>query len=326
MPPQTDEPSEGAAVNRPSIGGHLAIMRVDHWFKNVFILPGIVVALTISDDTDHAGLFWRIVIGFLAMCLVASSNYVINEVLDADYDKHHPLKRLRPVPSGLVSIPAACVQWLVLVIVAVGLGLLVSNAFALIVMSLWAMGCIYNIPPLRSKDRAYLDVLSESVNNPIRMLAGWYMVGPDAVTPISLLLSYWLIGCYFMAIKRYSEYRYIGDETAATTYRKSFGHYTESRLLTSIMFYASAAMLFLGVFVMRYRLEIVLSFPMIALVMASYLNLGLQSDSPAQRPESLYREPGLMIACGLCTVGLILCLYFDMPWLADLVTPLAPTR
>ena len=123
------------------------------------------------------------------------------------------------------------------------------------------MGCAYNIKPVRLKDLPYFDVLSESVNNPLRMLAGWYMTGILVFAPLSLLLSYWMVGCYFMAIKRYSEYRDIGDPTRAAAYRKSFGYYTPERLLVSIVFYASAAMLFLGAFIMRYRLELILVLP-----------------------------------------------------------------
>ena len=126
------------------------------------------------------------------------------------------------------------------------------------------MGCAYNIKPVRMKDLPYFDVLSESVNNPLRMLAGWYMTGILVFAPTSLLVSYWMVGCYFMAIKRYSEFRDIGDPVRATAYRKSFGYYTLDRLLVSIVFYASAAMLFLGAFIMRYRLELILSFPLVA--------------------------------------------------------------
>ena len=90
-------------------------------------------------------------------------------------------------------------------------------------LALWVMGCVYNIPPVRSKDLPYLDVLSESINNPLRMLAGWYMTGIDAFAPTSLLLSYWMVGCYFMAIKRYAEYNEIDDPERAAAYRSSFG-------------------------------------------------------------------------------------------------------
>jgi hypothetical protein len=45
------------------------------------------------------------------------------------------------------------------------------------------MGCIYNIPPIRSKDVPYIDVLSESINNPLRMLAGWFIASTASVAP-----------------------------------------------------------------------------------------------------------------------------------------------
>ena len=48
-------------------------------------------------------------------------------------------------------------------------------------------------------------MLTESVNNPLRMLLGWYAVTSVVVPPVSLLVAYWMIGCYFMALKRYSE-------------------------------------------------------------------------------------------------------------------------
>ena len=115
---------------------------------------------------------------------------------------------------------------------------------------------------VRSKDVPYVDVMSEAVNNPLRMLAGWFIVGSESVAPGSLLLSYWMVGCYFMAVKRLAEYRMIGCATTAGGYRKSFRFYDEPRLLISIVFYASAAMLFFGAFVMRYKLELILAFPL----------------------------------------------------------------
>jgi 4-hydroxybenzoate polyprenyltransferase len=272
------------------------------------------------------GLIMRILIGLASVCLVASSNYVINEVLDAPSDLAHPIKHKRPVPSGRVSIPLAYVQWLLLMVAGVALGLVISKAFAITVGVLWVMGCIYNIPPVRSKDLPYVDVLSESVNNPLRMLAGWFIVGNSSVAPGSLLLSYWMIGCYFMAMKRFAEFRDIGDQARAAAYRKSFAFYTEQRLLVSIMFYGSAAMLFLGTFVMRYRLELILAFPLVALVMAIYLFLAFKPNSAVQRPEGLYREPTLMAAVVGCALLAGVLLLVDIPQLPQIFTPTAPTQ
>src|SRR5881227_2378674 len=93
------------AAARPTLRGHIQIARIDHWFKNVFVLPGIIAA--IGSDPTHvpAGLWINVPVGLFATCLVASSNYVINEVLDAPNDRFHPIKHTRPVPSGQVSIP-----------------------------------------------------------------------------------------------------------------------------------------------------------------------------------------------------------------------------
>jgi decaprenyl-phosphate phosphoribosyltransferase len=103
---------------------------------------------------------------------------------------------------------------------------------------LWIMGCIYNIPPLRSKDLPYLDVLSEAVNNLYACLRGGSSLTSQPF-PASLLLSYWMVGSYFMAIKRYAELRNIVNRAQAIACRKSFAFYTEERLLVSIMFYGS---------------------------------------------------------------------------------------
>lgn len=85
----------------------------------------------------------------------------------------------------------------------------ISLAFTATLLILWVIACIYNIPPSRSKDLPYLDVLSESVNNPLRMLAGWYLTGTQALPPVSLLISCWMVGCYFVGLKRFAEYRQI---------------------------------------------------------------------------------------------------------------------
>ncbi|HET9408882.1 MAG TPA: UbiA family prenyltransferase [Candidatus Sulfotelmatobacter sp.] len=309
---------------RPSLLGHLQIARVDHWVKNVFVLPGVIVALSVDRARWVSWSWITFVLGMLAVCLIASSNYVINEILDAPSDLLHPVKNTRPVPAGRVSIPWAYVQWIALLAAGLLLALHVSTLFTLTLLALWIMGCLYNIPPVRSKDLPYLDVLSEAINNPLRMLAGWYLAGTTMIAPASLLVSYWMVGCYFMAIKRFAEFRDIGDHHRSASYRKSFGFYNEQRLLVSIMFYGSQAMLFFGAFIMRYRLELVLAFPLVALVMALYLSLAFKPDSAVQRPEGLYREPALMGAVVSCTVVMAVLLFVNISVLHRIFRPTVP--
>ncbi|MFN8026206.1 MAG: UbiA prenyltransferase family protein [Acidimicrobiia bacterium] len=321
QPPATDTvpstpSSPGSRGSR--LRAHLRICRVDHWFKNVFVLPGVVVAIGLVPHVNWDDFWWHLLLGLAGVCLVASSNYVINEIQDAPFDVHHPTKRFRPVPSGLVNVPLAYVQWIVLMAVGIGLGGIVTWKLALTLFVFWVMGCLYNLPPIRTKDHAYVDVASEAINNPIRMLVGWYIVTATVVPPASLLVSYWMIGCYFMAAKRFAEYNDFertGDDAAR--YRRSFAHYTSERLLVSIMFYASSAMLFFGAFIVRYRLELILSFPLVAVIMAMYLHLSFKPDSPVENPEKLYRERGLMVVLVLTVAAMALLLFVDLPFLGD---------
>jgi len=306
------------------VRAHIAIARFDHSIKNVFVLPGIVVPWSLYPGLMNARTVVTLLWAFVAITLVACSNYVINEVLDAPFDRLHPTKRMRPAVVGLVSVPAAYVQWIAMMLAGVAIGWTVSRPFAATLLALWLMGCAYNIPPLRTKDVPYLDVLTESVNNPLRMLLGWYAVAAWLVPPLSLLMAYWMIGCYFMALKRFSELREIGDGGVAGAYRVSFRSYTEESLLVSVVFYASTAMLFFGAFVIRYRIELLLGFPLVALVMALYFKLAFEHNSAVQHPEKLYREPRLMwpfVATVTVMVGL---LFVRLPWLEKIFMPTIP--
>jgi len=302
---------------------HISICRMDHWSKNVFLLPGIVVAYTAARIPIDKTVGFRLLFGLISVCLIVSSNYVINEILDAPFDRLHPTKHTRPAAERKVLLPLGYTQWIVLLCLGLCFSRMVNPQFFGCMALLWVMGCLYNIRPFRTKDLPYLDVLSEAFNNPIRMMAGWYIITTNVIPPVSLLVSYWMVGSYFMAIKRFSEFREIGYRTAST-YRPSFRYYSEVSLLTSITFYASTAMLFLGAFIIRYRMELILSFPLIALVMAIYLRLAFKAGSPVQNPELLYKQPALIAAVSLCAAVMVALLFYNLPFVYRLFSPTKP--
>jgi 4-hydroxybenzoate polyprenyltransferase len=292
---------------------YVQIARIDHWFKNSFMVLGVVLAFFYQPDLMSAASFVPLGVALLATCLVASSNYVLNEVLDAPRDRMHPQKRHRPVPSGAVSMPLAYAEWLLLAAAGLGLAWSLNVAFFASALWLWVMGVLYNVPPIRTKEWPYLDVLSESINNPIRLFLGWFALIGDRVPPLSLALSYWMIGAFFMAMKRYAEYRHIGDPEVAAAYRHSFRYYTEERLLVSILFYATTCALFAGIFIVRYHLELLLFVPFAAGLFAYYLHLGMKADSPTQNPERLYRERGFVVYLVVCFAAFILLMFTSVP-------------
>jgi len=299
------------------LASHLRLLRLDHSVKQIFIVPGIVIAVSLTHAGLTPALLGRVLMGLLAATAIASSNYVLNELLDAPYDRLHPTKCLRPAACRSIHVPLAYVQWLLLGLGGLLIGSQLSRDMLLSLLALWIMGCFYNIPPVRTKDISYLDVLSESLNNPIRFCIGWYIVTASIIPPASMLIAYWMLGAYFMALKRFSEYRQIGSESAVR-YRRSFGGYTEKSLLNSVLFYAATSMLFFGAFIMRYRMEMVFAFPLIALLMAVYFDLSFDPESPVQNPEKLFREPRLMVLLAACCTTLVVMSFVNLPWLIQI--------
>jgi 4-hydroxybenzoate polyprenyltransferase len=288
---------------------YVQMARIDHWFKNAFMLLGVIVALFVEPELLRWDVIPRLLLAFFATCIVASSNYVLNEMLDAPYDRKHPVKKHRPAAAEQVRRRWALAEWLGLGALGLGLAWLVNPWFTAAAAALWIMGVLYNVKPVRTKELPYLDVLSESINNPIRLFLGWFPLIPDRVPPLSLVLSYWMVGAFFMALKRFAEYRSIGDRATAIRYRRSIAHYDEDRLLVSVFFYAIAASLFAGVFIVRYHLELILGIPFGAGLLAYYMKLGLKAESPVQNPERLYRERGFMLFA-LLSVGIFVLLMF----------------
>ncbi len=302
---------------------YISIARIDHWFKNVFVLPGFAAALLVTNQVNVVSHFFNLVLGLFATCLIASGYYSINEWLDAESDRNHPTKHKRPAAQGLVQGRLVWLQWFILSGLGLYVGYLINTSFFLTALTLACMGLLYNVRPIRTKDIAYLDVLSESLNNPLRFLLGWTLVLGPVLPPSSALISYWMGGAFLMAIKRYSEYRFIADAERAGQYRLSFKGYSENSLLASSFFYALTSSFFLGVFLVKYRVEYLLIMPLLAALFTAYLWIGLRADSVAQRPEKLYEEKPMLVLLGLIVGVFCVATFVDIPALELLLEPIS---
>lgn len=300
---------------------YVRIARPGHWFKNLFMLPGTATALALTDVSLTQAL-WPTLLALISTCFIASAYYVINEWLDREFDSHHPIKKQRPSVAGTVRGSYVLIEYVLLSALGLAIALSLSNEFFIFTVALLVSGIVYNVRPLRTKDRVYLDVLTESLNNPLRFLLGWSAVVSGALPPSSVLLAYWMGGAFLMAVKRFAEYRFIGDPNLAGLYRRSFRYYTEEKLLLSSFFYGICSAFFGAIFLIKYRVEFLLSFPLFAFLFTWYLAIGMKPHSRAQGLEKLYRE-GKFIAFVLALSLIVALLFFvDISWLEVLTRPL----
>ncbi len=269
---------------------YLRPLRFDHWIKNAVVPAGSSLALA----AHRIPLAWSTIkiacLAFVISGFVSSVNYAINEILDGRFDALHPVKRIRPIPSGRVRVGP-----LLGLTSVIGLGAFASAtwlfppAFSLANLALFVAALLYNVPPIRLKDRPYLDALVESVTNPIRLAIGWSAVSSADLPPILLLLSVWGLGAFLMTGKRVAELRLLGAHAAE--YRRTFRAYSVRALVVVQVAYAVAAMLTAAWFFASERPALLRFLPLIALIVVWTLKMTFERESPLIDPEQLYRRP-----------------------------------
>jgi decaprenyl-phosphate phosphoribosyltransferase len=154
--------------------------RPHQWVKNIFVAAPLVFARRIDDLTAllHTS------IAVAAFCMISSAVYLLNDVVDVEKDRAHPLKRLRPIPSGALSVRSAKVAALVL---ALG-GLLLILSRGLLPAAIAAAYLLQNLAySFRLKHIPFLDVASIAAGFLLRVLAG--------ATAIPVEPSFWLLIC-----------------------------------------------------------------------------------------------------------------------------------
>lgn len=296
-----------------NIKDYIRIARIDHWIKQLFIFPGMVFAFFLLNDVSVASKIPAIILAFVSTSFIASANYVINEWLDAKFDKFHPTKKSRPVVSGNVKFAGVMVEYAIFTVAGLVAAWFVSKLVFFMELWLWVMGILYNVKPFRTKEIPYVDVLSESLNNAIRLLIGWFAITSEFVPPVSIVFGYWMAGAFLMATKRYSEYRMIDDKALASSYRKSFKYYSEKSLLISSFFYALLSVFFCGVFMVKYRAELILDIPLICGLFCLYFSISFKENSSAQKPEKLFKEKTLILYLVILFAITCVLLIVDMP-------------
>jgi 4-hydroxybenzoate polyprenyltransferase len=194
----------------------LRSLRPYQWTKNGFVLLPLVFAQKVFDypqlilSVQAAAIF----------CAMTGAVYLINDCLDVEEDRNHPVKKYRPLAAGLISIPLAVVTAGVLLSISLAWGFWLQRDLFIVLVTYLAIQFLYNY---RLRDVVILDIFCVSSGFFLRVMAG-------AVT-IQVPMSRWLIICaillamFLSLCKRRHELLTLG-QTEAGSHRKVLSQYS----------------------------------------------------------------------------------------------------
>ncbi|HEU4411297.1 MAG TPA: decaprenyl-phosphate phosphoribosyltransferase [Polyangiaceae bacterium] len=161
--PPPPEPARPGVFWR--LGGVVKTLRPHQWFKNTFVLAPVFFA----KDIFRVELLVRAASAFAVFCLLAGAVYTMNDLVDVEGDRTHPVKRRRPIPSGRVPIPLAKAVAAGLVVASLAGGVALGPGFAAAAFGYFGLNVAYS---LRLKKIAYLDVMCIAAGFVLRVVAG----------------------------------------------------------------------------------------------------------------------------------------------------------
>ncbi len=307
------------------------LLRLRQYYKNLLVFIGAFFAATIFNIEVILILIW----GFILLCCASSINYIINDIIDIEKDKHHEEKlKKKPLASGEISKTFA-----IFIVIILGgiiiLSLITSILFAIpniyfmiMLFVLILTGQLYN---QLFKNIAFIDIVVLSMLYLWRTLAGCIIIEVN-ISPW-LLLAIFELAMFLGIAKRKGDLLHLG-ETKAIEHKKVYEDYSISLLdqfqtivATSVfMTYALYLIIRFNIFAPETvnnpninDVIIFLTLPALLYILMRFMYLTTQKPEIARSTEKVFRDKGVMIAALIFGSILTYIFYFDL--IVDLLNP-----
>jgi 4-hydroxybenzoate polyprenyltransferase len=207
-------------------------MRPVHWIKNLSIFAAIFLTGLLFETGDFKKIVWA----FIIFCLITSATYLINDVLDINSDKLHPVKKFRPIASGALPISFAISEAVILAFASISLA--VSMGFNSLFVSTVIIYLIMQIAySLVLKNMAIVDIIIIASGFVLRVYAGAFAI--DAHISVWFLLCVISVALFLASGKRRAELNIVQDSGYTT--RKSLINYKKELLSSYVTMFGNAS-------------------------------------------------------------------------------------
>ncbi|MHB9030619.1 MAG: decaprenyl-phosphate phosphoribosyltransferase [Candidatus Latescibacterota bacterium] len=298
---------ESVITGRTALTGKdlAASLRIRQWTKNILLFAALVFAGRAFDP----GSLVRSIEAFALFCVVSGAVYVLNDIIDVAKDREHPVKRLRPLASGRVSLRTAWALFILLALTGIPLSFALGVPFGGVTVGYFLLQIAYT---LRLKHVVIVDVFVISIGFLLRVIAGALAVG--------VAVSNWILVCtmllaLFLALsKRRHELTLL--EGQADRHRVSLREYSPYLLDQMIGVVTSATLVTYLIFTLspetmaKFGSNMVLTVPFVLYGIFRYLYLVHTRDGGGRPEETLLTD--IPLQCDILAYGMvaILVIYF----------------
>lgn len=273
----------------------LRALRPAQWVKNFFVLAPAIFAGRLHDPAADV----RVALAFATFCATASAVYLVNDLRDAEEDRRHPLKRLRPIASGALPAPVALAATLALATLAAIGAARLGGGFAVPLAIYGALNVLYSFG---MKHVVILDVMTIALGFVLRVVAG----GAAAQAQVSswLLLCTIFVALFLGFSKRRHELVLL--DAAAPEQRRVLSHYSPAFLDQMINVVTASTVLAYSLYavapetVQKYHTDrLVYTVPMVLFGIFRYLYLIYQRPGERNPTEAILLDPPSLVNLAL---------------------------
>lgn len=301
------EVSDARASGRASraFRGLIRSLRPHQWAKNLFVLAPLVFGQALDDPASIA----RALVAFAAFCVASSGVYLVNDVRDREEDRHHPLKRLRPIAAGDLSVPVAIGAAVALLAVGGALAALLGWGVLGVLAGYTVLNLLYSAG---LKHVVILDVMVLAVGFVLRVIAGGLAVDVE--------VSSWLLLCtIFLALflafsKRRHEIVLLADD--ARGQRRVLDHYSPAFLDQMINVVTASSVVSYALYAIspstteRFHSRwLVYTVPLVLFGIFRYLYLVYQKPDEKNPTEAILSDPPFLVNMALWALAVLWIVY-----------------
>ena len=304
-PVATSDTSLRGVSERPALLNLWLALRPAQWTKNLLVFAPLLFGRRLFDGPSVG----RAVAAFLVFCALSGAVYLLNDVVDRDRDRRHPLKSRRPIASGQLSVTAALCAAAALAAAALGAAFLVSAPLAAVAAGYVALLAAYSGA---LKNIVIIDVLTIAVGFVLRAVAG--------AVAIDVEISHWLLICtillaLFIALakRRHELVLLAGD---APGHREILGEYSPQLLDQMIAVVTASTLISYAFYTVSPETELKFGTPWLGLTIPfplygifRYLYLVHQRDGGGSPADLLLTDRPLLGCVALWAVAVALLIY-----------------